>query len=335
MISIDEQSITPKYLQITNSIIEEINCGALRKDQHLASINELSASLDISRDTVEKAYRHLKQIGILGSIPGKGFYIKSAEIKSRLKILLIFNKLSAHKKIIYDELVKSIGNEATIDFYIYNNDFSAFKKIIENKKEGYTHYIIIPHFVDKTEEVVTLINSNTNGHLILLDKQLTGIVKSYGAVFEQFEQDIYEALKKALPQLSRYNTLKIIFPSYSYFPEDILNGFKIFCSEYAFNHHIVSNIQEEKINKGEVFINLMEDDLIYLLSKIQESKFIVGKDIGIISYNETPWKQFILNGITTISTDFVKMGQMAAELVIKNSTEKLQVPFTLTLRNSL
>lgn len=335
MISIDEQSITPKYLQITNSIIEAINSGNLKKDQHLASINELSASLDISRDTVEKAYRHLKQIGIIGSIPGKGFYITNAEIKSRLKILLIFNKLSAHKKIIYDELVNSIGNDAAIDFYIYNNDFTSFKKIIENKREGYTHYIIIPHFIDKTEEVVSLINLNTNGHLILLDKQLNGITKSYGAVFEQFEEDIYEALKKALPQLSKYNTLKMIFPDYSYFPEDILIGFRNFCAEYAFNYHIVSKIQEENINKGEVFINLMEDDLIHLISKVQDANLKIGEDIGIISYNETPWKKFILNGITTISTDFVKMGQMAANLVLNNSSEKLQVPFSLTLRNSL
>ena len=79
----------------------------------------------------------------------------------------------------------------------------------------------------------------------------------------------------------------------------------------------------------------MEDDLIDLLSKIKESNLKVGSEIGIISYNETPWKQFILNGITTISTDFIKMGRMAAEMVLTNSTDKLQVPFTLTLRDSL
>jgi DNA-binding LacI/PurR family transcriptional regulator len=79
----------------------------------------------------------------------------------------------------------------------------------------------------------------------------------------------------------------------------------------------------------------MEDDLIHLLSKVQDANLKIGEDIGIISYNETPWKKFILNGITTISTDFVKMGQMTANLVLNNSTEKLQVPFSLTLRDSL
>lgn len=79
----------------------------------------------------------------------------------------------------------------------------------------------------------------------------------------------------------------------------------------------------------------MEDDLVVLLEKIQNTDLKVGKDVGIISYNETPWKRFILHGITTISTDFKKMGEMVAELVLNNSKDHLEVPFALTLRNSL
>ncbi len=79
----------------------------------------------------------------------------------------------------------------------------------------------------------------------------------------------------------------------------------------------------------------MEDDLVVLLGKIKLTKLKVGKDVGIISYNETPWKQFILDGITTISTDFKKMGEMAAQKVLDNDKSRVEVPFALTLRNSL
>ena len=72
-----------------------------------------------------------------------------------------------------------------------------------------------------------------------------------------------------------------------------------------------------------------------LLEKIRETRLEPGRSIGIISYNETPWKGFILNGITTISTDFRKMGEMAANMVLSNDKKMLEVPFTLTLRNSL
>ena len=72
-----------------------------------------------------------------------------------------------------------------------------------------------------------------------------------------------------------------------------------------------------------------------LIECVIQLKLIVGKQVGIISYNETPIKKIILNGITTISTDFTEMGRIAARLVLQGSKEQLAVPFYLTMRNSL
>jgi DNA-binding LacI/PurR family transcriptional regulator len=88
---------------------------------------------------------------------------------------------------------------------------------------------------------------------------------------------------------------------------------------------VVHDIADEPIQEGEAYINLMEDDLVVLLGKIQETKFKVGRNIGIISYNETPWKKFILDGVTTISTDFKKIGEMAAEMVLNNDKKQVEV----------
>ncbi len=335
IVKIDEQSITPKYVQLTNSILLAIELGKFEKDYLLPSINELSYELEISRDTAEKAYRHLKQLGVVGSVPGKGYFIAKTDFKQNIKVLLIFNKLSAHKKIIYDSFVETINEKAAIDFYIYNNDFGLFKKLLQNRKEDFTHYVIIPHFMEGGEKVAEIINEITIGNLLLLDKLVPNIKRAYSAVYENFEKDIFNALKEALPQLEKYQTLKIIFPSYTYFPDEILKGFQNFCQEFAFNYKIIHNLSDEKVKAGEVYINLMEDDLVVLLGKIKQTKLKVGKDIGIISYNETPWKEFILNGITTISTDFKKMGELAAQMVLSNENQHIEVPFTLTLRNSL
>lgn len=335
IIKIDEQSITPKYIQLANSVLEAIEQQMLEKDYMLPSINDLSYELEISRDTIEKAYRHLKQLGVIGSVPGKGYFISKTDFKQVIKVLLIFNKLSAHKKIIYDSFAKTLGEQAAIDFYIYNNDFGLFKKLLQNRKEDYTHYVIIPHFLEGGENAAEIINELKNGNLILLDKIIPGIKREYGAVYENFEKDIFVALKEALPHLEKYQTLKMIFPSYTYFPEEILKGFQSFCSEYAFDYKVVNEIAAEPIREGEVYINLMEDDLVVLLGKVKAEHFKVGINIGIISYNETPWKQFILNGVTTISTNFKKMGEMAAEMVLNNDKKQVEVPFALTLRNSL
>ncbi len=79
----------------------------------------------------------------------------------------------------------------------------------------------------------------------------------------------------------------------------------------------------------------MEDDLVLLLEKILDTNNKIGKQVGVISYNETPLKRIILNGITTISTDFEMMGEKAAELILQRSKEKITIPLHLTVRNSL
>lgn len=332
---IDYYSATPKYLQLANCIIKAITDGVLKENDVLPSINELSFEFEISRDTAEKGYKHLKKNGVLGSVPGKGYFVKNAELNQKLKIFLLFNKLSPHKKIIYDSLVTSLGDLAAIDFYIYNNDFIFFKNLISQQKDNYTHYVIIPHFMDGGENVHEIINAIPKEKLILLDKLVPGVTGNYGAVYENFEEDIYNALVQANDKLSRYNTIKIIFPEYTYHPKEILEGFYRYCQQYAFNYKVVHSIEEEAIQKGEVYINLMENDLVLLIEKILAAGLVVGKDVGVISYNETPLKKIILNGISTISTDFQMMGEKTAELILNQSTEHVAIPFYLTERNSL
>jgi DNA-binding transcriptional regulator YhcF (GntR family) len=335
LIHIDEYSSTPKYLQLSDSIIAAIEENKLKKHDILPSINELSYALEISRDTAEKGYKYLKAKEIIKSVPGKGYYIEQTDFKKKLRIFLLFNKLSAHKKIIYDAFVQSVGDDVAIDFYIYNNDLTIFKKLIQNKRTDYSHYVIIPHFVEGGESAYEIINTLPKDKLILLDKKIPGIEGKYSAIYENFEKDIYDALSKAKDVLAKYHTLKIVFPKKSYFPKEIANGFRKFCQQYAFNHVIVSDISSEPIETGEVYINLMEDDLVILIERIISSKLVLGKDVGVISYNETPLKKLILNGITTISTDFKRMGTMAAEMIKNQEIAHQEVPFYLTLRSSI
>lgn len=334
-ILLDDHSATPKYQQLANSIIDAIQQGKIKKDELLPSLSELSFEFEISRDTATRGYKYLKDVGVLGSVPGKGYFVKSEDISQQLKVFLLFNKLSPHKKILYDSIVASLNQQAAIDLYIYDNDFSFFKKLLDSKRNGYTHYVIIPHFLEGGEKAHEVINMIDKNKLILLDKILPNVSGEFGAVYENFEGDIFNALTEALQPLSKYHTLKIIFPQYSYFPQEILKGFQHFCDTYAFNAKVVHNILEEQISSGEVYINLMEDDLVRLIERILATKFVVGRDVGVISYNETPLKRIILDGITTVSSDFNTMGQRTAQLILSNSKEHIQVPFYLTLRHSL
>lgn len=335
LIKFDEYSITPKYRQLVNSILKGVEEGKIQKDYILPSINDLSYEMDISRNTAEKSYRHLKKIGVITSIPGKGYYISNTEFKRPIKIFLLFNKLSPHKKIIYDSFAATLGERAAIDFYIYNNDFSLFKKLLGNKKEDYSYYVIIAHFLDGGEKAHEIINTIPKEKLLLMSKSLQGVEGAYGAIYEDFKQDIYNALVKAIERLKKYRTIKIIFPEYTYHPKEILRGFYEFCQDYAFDYGVIKIPEDEVITEKTVYISLMEDDLVTLIKKILGTKLKVGEQVGVISYNETPIKQIILDGITTISSDFKMMGEKAARMILERSTEHIAIPFYLTLRNSL
>ncbi|HTQ66814.1 MAG TPA: GntR family transcriptional regulator [Puia sp.] len=335
LIAIDEHSVTPKYRQVIDSILKAIEEGRIGRDYLLPSINDLSYELEISRDTGTRVYRDLKNMGIVNSVPGKGYFIANINIKKRIKVFLLFNKLSTHKKIIYDAFVTALGENASIDFYIYNNDYSLFKELLKNKREDYSYYVIIPHFMEGGENAHDIINSIPKDKLLLLDKLLPSVAGNYAAVYENFEKDIYSALEQALEPLKKYQTLKIIFPEYTYHPREILKGFYLFCTQYAFNYEVIKKIEEEEIKEGTVYISLMENDLVLLIEKIVDAGMEVGKKVGVISYNETPLKKIILSGITTISTDFQLMGEKAAQLIMEKSKEHIAIPFYLTLRESL
>jgi DNA-binding transcriptional regulator YhcF (GntR family) len=336
ILSIDEYSITPKYLQLSNAIIRAIESGDIVKDDMLPSINDLSFALDTSRNTIERVYKELKDKGIVSSVPGKGFFISNTDFQKPLKIFLLFNKLSAHKKIIYDAFVDTIGEQATIDFYIYNNDFYFFKKIIADSfQNDYAKYIIIPHFLDNETKAHEIINTIPKDKLILLDNLVPGVNGRFAAIYENFAFDVYEALKKLLDKLINYNTIKLIFPGKTYHSKEILKGFLNFCRQYAFEYAVVDSLAAEVIQSQTVYISLMEDDLVELIKKIIASNLKVARDVGVVSYNETALKEIILDGITTISTDFKLMGSKTAEFALSNSHEHFAVPFHVTLRSSL
>ena len=94
IVKIDAYSITPKYLQLINSILLGIQSGQIKKDDILPSINEFSYVLETARSTVERAYNELKRMGLVQSVAGKGFFIVHTQFQRPVKVLLLFNKLS-------------------------------------------------------------------------------------------------------------------------------------------------------------------------------------------------------------------------------------------------
>jgi len=334
-IQISEFSSTPKYLQLADAVIEGVRKNQLKQGDILPSINEVSVYFDISRDTVEKGYRHLKSLDIISSTPGKGYFVAKSDVVSKQKIALFLNKLSAHKKIIYDAFARELGDETSLDLFVYNSDISHLRSLLLNLTKQYDHYVVFPHFKEGSDQAPEVLGLIPIDKLMLLGKLIDGLNGNFDAVYENYEKDIYEALEKMVVPLARYRTLKLVFPDHSDYPKAIIKGFYRFCQQYAFDHLLVGDLSAEPLKKGECYIMLAEDDLVLVLEKSIIKDYQIGEDIGVISYNETPLKKFILNGIATISTDFELMGKNAAQIIKKQKKEQKENPFYVNIRPSL
>ena len=121
-VRINSDSRIPKYQQIINSIIEDIEKGNLKVGERIPSINDISEEHYLSRDTVEKAYNQLKERKIILPVKGKGYYISKAPLSSQTHVLFLINKLSSYKLRIYNAFVNSMGSNAQVDMNVYHCD---------------------------------------------------------------------------------------------------------------------------------------------------------------------------------------------------------------------
>jgi len=334
---IDCDKKTPKYLQIVTSITNSIKSGKLKKGDRVISINELSNEFFLSRDTVQKAYEILEKKGILSPIRGKGFYINRTDITTPYRILLLFNRISNYKKQVYDSFVKTMGDKAFVDLKIYHCNTRVFENLLNDHLHDYDYYVIMPHFYEDTKQAYDTIEKIPKEKLVILDKNLPGHSQAnYAAVYQDFQNDITDALESGLSLLKKYRRLILVFPSITRYPSEIVTGFRNFCMQYNFAYKIISEISlSTSVNANEAYIVIEENDLVNLIKVGMSKKLKIGKNLGIISFNETPLKEILLNGITVISTDHSQMGVEAARLILENRKEKIKNPFVLIKRKSL
>jgi len=343
LINIDKESRVPKYQQIIDSIINNISEGNLNMGQKIPSINMFSEEFYLSRDTVEKAYSILKERKIIIAILGKGYYVARTKLLKKLNILFLINKLSWYKMEIYNSFINNIGPNSYTDLHIYHCDESLFLNLLSKHKKAYDYYVIMPHFktedfkhTSTTHEVSEALNTIPKNKLVLLDNNNIPIKNNIITVYEDYKNDIYKALKNGIKKISKYKKIVLIFPSKTIYPypQRIKHGFMKFCEEYNLDFDIIDKVYNDMILiKGDLFITIEEDDLVNLIEQIRDKEFILGTDIGIISYNDTPLKALL--GITVISTDFKIMGGKTADMILNIESGKVKVPFNFIDRNSI
>jgi DNA-binding LacI/PurR family transcriptional regulator len=226
--------------------------------------------------------------------------------------------------------LKNIGKNAQVDIFFHNFNSKVFLKLINDSNGSYTKYIIMP---TNLVEAASIIKTLPVDEVYILD-QTNFDLKSYPAIYQNHRKDIYDALTKGKIKLKKYKKMILIF-SGSKEPLEMKIGFENFCKDNAFDYAIISQFEKQEIKAGEVFIIPSDRDLVSVIEKAKKQNFKLGVDYGIISYNDTPLKKVVENGITTISTDFEAMGKIIARMILSEQRDQIENKCSLILRNSL
>jgi len=338
-IEIDLNSKEPIYKQLVKNIQYLIEVGIFQKGDYVPSLNDLSSELNISKETVKKAYSILRQKNFLESTQGKGYHI-SFDDNHKIKILLILDRLGTYKQTMFNSFSDTLGTHAQITIRLHNQDITSFESFLEDSLDHFDYYVITSHFPltrDIQQRALNALKKVPNRKLILLDHNLSKLKGNFGSIYQDYEQDIYDGLQQGLVSLKTFQKLNIISMPGSLYAPYLHNGIKKFCSNYDIQYEFHSEVNPAKINKNEVFLILngqLDNELIELVEAAKSKGYGIGSEIGIISYNESPLNKIIINGLTVLSTDFEQMGKLAAKMIINKSFAKIKCDFRLIKRNS-
>jgi DNA-binding transcriptional regulator YhcF (GntR family) len=320
------ESDTLKYQQLVNAINNAIAEQLILKGELLPSVNSICKENNLSKDTVFKAYSILKNQGVIESVPNKGYYV-AGETR---KILLVLDTFKAYKEVLYHSFINNLSDNFIVDVQFHHYHLDNFKNIINSSIGKYYKYVVM----DFNHKEATFLSVIPDDKLLLIDWN-TNATDTNNYIFQDFGKSFYDALIGAVESFRKYKEIHFVFPNYTNHPIETVQFFKKYCEDFNFNYQIITNPKEFNIKSDVAYISVSDRILGQFLEQCQEKNLQPGKDVGFLSYNETPMKKFIYKGISVVSTDFKALGSKSAEFITKGEPTQLYVPTQLILRDSL
>ena len=330
----------PVYKQVISQIEQKIISGEYAPGAQLPSMNELAASLDISKETIKKAYVILRDKGLLEPRQGKGFYVRGLEEERPLKILLLFDKLSSYKHVLFQSFIDKIGKDAEVTIRIHNQNLDVLEFFIDEDLDKFDYYLVTPHFpldASSQKRMLGLLKRIPNRKLIIVDRNVPDLPGNYGAVYQDFSTDISYALAEGLDKLKKFSKLNVVVMPNSLYASQIIKGVEDFCMQNSLAVEFHNGVSEEIVRRNEVYLmlNSQHDSGLLKFARIARMQGLkIGEDISVISYNDFPINEIILNGLTAVSTDFEQMGELAARMILDRALEKVKCDFRLIRRST-
>lgn len=323
-----------KYMQLVDYVMAQIEQNELTINDRLPSLNQLTAELRISKETALKGLQYLSEKGIIESEYRKGYYVKRLKLHQPYRVCLILDKMNVLRDRVYQAFLETIDDQAEVDVYFHHHNFKVFEKLVEENLNSYTHFVVVTFFKEDPSHVL---NSIPPHKRIIIDHKESSLNGTYSCIYQDHKTDLVDSLTTLLPQLEKYKRLVLVAPLEAFHAQDLIEGFEAFAKEHKKNHTIFHSVEASSFKKGDAYITFSryDQDDVDIIKLCRKKNWKLGKDIGLISYNDTAVKEVLEEGITVISTDFRKMGEEAANAILSEKPVTLRDPAKVIIRKSL
>lgn len=316
---------------IVASVSESIRKGDFSEGQVIPSINRASKKFQVARKTVIRAYEKLVEQGFIESRPQKGYFVVNRQPETKLRVLLVIHSFDAHFQVLYNEFREKVKEICEIEIYFHHYNIKILDLIISRNSSVYDLFIISSFDHPQIPSVIGRIPA---GKLLIVSRN-DKLGDKYNSVVQNFYDGTYRAMETAKEQISRYGRLILSFPEKSGHPQSLKRGFLKFVNDYSVEHKVTDSLNEFEIYKGDAFLVIDDSDLVKLLQICKTRGWKLGRDVGVIAYNETPLKEVIRDGITVISCNFSAMAGEMSKFIYNRTTMKEVIPISLINRKSL
>lgn len=303
LLTVDESSSMPKYMQIVNLIISDIENGIFKEGELIPSINETSSDFYISRDTVEKAYRILKEMGVICSVRGKGYFVAQRQGKCEKKVLIISNEFSEDVRMVSQVLnhFDCTGTGIQIHFHVGNPEL--LKNTISSYFGIYDYYVVLSDISRHDEKMKEAIEVIPPGKVVFIQKYNS--CNNNGFAYFVFNRDrVLSWLESNKCKFKSYDHIWMCSPESTFFSE-MYNLFVDFFLDNQLSFSVYTDARNLSVKSGSIYIAGNEEELSTILKLTGESQDLkIGKEISLISLKKTVIGDIFAGGITSLGVDY-------------------------------
>ncbi|GAA4464082.1 hypothetical protein GCM10023189_42820 [Nibrella saemangeumensis] len=326
----NESQRSPKYLQVVNAVISDIEGGVLRIGDRLPSINEACIEWYLSKDSVKRAYETLYQLGLITSVYRKGYFIAGRSSRRSHRVLIITGQLTESVKQLHDAIARHVNDEALIDICTYNYRQDLLCQVIDKHLGNYHYFLLMPHLLGTSPATVQCLRNLPGNQLILVGSQWQEVLQHGHQIRYGGEKALYEALQSQASVLKKYKRLNLVLPTAEFFGADYIRAFQQFCIRHDFDFQLLDELTSNDIRRHQAYFVMDSADLITLVDYSQQHQLRLGQDLGIVSFIENEYTRLLAGGVSVISHPSAEIGRLVAQIVGKQPGPG-QSPYVLPL----